>query len=147
MGGALAKRALVLLDSGRREEMPALVDKVLTLQDEQGALYYIWLVDLAWALVALGREEEMPTAGRGGVWLEAGELIVRGEFDAAAAILEEAGLGTDAAYARLRTAEQLADAGRHAEAKPHLDRALAFYRGVGATRYVRRAEALLPASA
>jgi hypothetical protein len=42
---------------------------------------------------------------------------------------------------------RLVDAGRRAEAGGQLARALAFYRSVGATRYVGRAEALLPASA
>jgi hypothetical protein len=54
---------------------------------------------------------------------------------------------THEAYARLRAAEQLASEGRGVEAQPHLERALAFYRSVGASRYVRRGEALLPASA
>jgi hypothetical protein len=47
---------------------------------------------------------------------------------------------TDEAYARLRAAEE----GGGTE---QLDRALEFYGGVAATAYVRRAEALLPASA
>jgi hypothetical protein len=37
--------------------------------------------------------------------------------------------------------------GRRAEADEQLQQALAFYRSVGATRYVRECEALLPASA
>jgi hypothetical protein len=45
--------------------------------------------------------------------------------------------------ARLRAAEQLSGAAAQAQLEP----ALAFYRNVGATRYVRQAEALLPASA
>ena len=51
------------------------------------------------------------------------------------------------ADARLRAAEQHAAAGRRAEASAELDRALAFYRSVGATRYIRQGEALLAASA
>jgi len=37
--------------------------------------------------------------------------------------------------------------GRRAEADEQLQRALGFYRSVGATRYVREAEALLAATA
>jgi hypothetical protein len=37
--------------------------------------------------------------------------------------------------------------GHAADAQQHLDRALEFYRSVGATTYVRRAEALLAESA
>ena len=39
-------------------------------------------------------------------------------------------------------AEQLVAEGRHAEADAQLERALAFWRSVGATRYIRQAEAL-----
>jgi hypothetical protein len=41
----------------------------------------------------------------------------------------------------------LVDAGRRAEADVQLGRALAFYRGVGARRYVLEGETLLAASA
>jgi hypothetical protein len=47
---------------------------------------------------------------------------------------------TDEAYARLRAAEQ-------GEGREQLDRALAFFHSVRATAFVRRAEALLPATA
>jgi class 3 adenylate cyclase len=47
----------------------------------------------------------------------------------------------------LRAARELVSAGRRAEADEQLRRALAFYRMVGATRYVREGEALLAASA
>ena len=53
------------------------------------------------------------------------------------------GLHTEAAYARQRAAERLTGADRAALLEP----ALAFYRSVGATAYVVRAESLLPASA
>jgi hypothetical protein len=48
---------------------------------------------------------------------------------------------------RLRGAEALVQAGRRAEADAMLQQALAFYRSVGATRYLREAEALFAASA
>ena len=51
------------------------------------------------------------------------------------------------AYARLRVARQLVEEGRRAEADVQLQRSLAFWREVGATRYVREGEALLAASA
>jgi class 3 adenylate cyclase len=47
----------------------------------------------------------------------------------------------------LREPSELVSAGRRAEADEQLRRALAFYRLVGATRYVREGEALLAASA
>jgi hypothetical protein len=147
IGPPLALRARVLLDSGRPSDVKGLVDQVLMLQDEHGALYYTWLIELAWLLLDLGREAEMPTAARGGVWLEVSRAIVRGKLVEAADELERIGFRVDEAYARLRIAEKLASGGRHAEAKPQLDRALAFYRSVGADAYLRRGEKLLLASA
>ena len=52
-----------------------------------------------------------------------------------------------AAFYHLCAAEQLVAEGRRAEADEQLRPALAFYRGVGATRYLREGEALLAASA
>jgi hypothetical protein len=48
-----------------------------------------------------------------------------------------------AADARWLAAETLAAVGRRGEAEAELEQALAFYRSVGATRYVREAERLL----
>ena len=50
------------------------------------------------------------------------------------------------AHDRLHAAKALAADGRRAEADVQLRRALAFYRSVGATRYVREGEALLAAA-
>jgi hypothetical protein len=61
--------------------------------------------------------------------------------------LDQIGLRSDEAHIRLRAARELVGAGRRAEADEQLRRALAFYRIVGATRYVREGEALLAASA
>jgi hypothetical protein len=62
-------------------------------------------------------------------------------------VLSATDLRSEEAYVSLRAAEQFASAGRDSEAQPLLERALAFYRAVGASSYVRRGEALLPASA
>ena len=52
----------------------------------------------------------------------------------------------DEASARLCAAEALVREGRRAEADTELNLALAFWRSVGATAYVREAEALLAAA-
>jgi len=52
----------------------------------------------------------------------------------------------DEAVARLEAARQLAAAGRLREADVQLERGLAFFRAVGATKMVRDAEALLSAA-
>jgi len=56
------------------------------------------------------------------------------------------GGSSEEAVVRLLAAQQLADAGRLAEADVQLQRALAFYRAVGATRVVAEAEALFAAA-
>jgi hypothetical protein len=57
------------------------------------------------------------------------------------------GAVTEEARDRLWLAEALIDQNRRAEADVELQRALVFYRSVGATRYIREAEGLLAASA
>jgi tetratricopeptide (TPR) repeat protein len=136
----LSGSARFLLELGRRDEADALVDEYFA----QHAHHYTALIDIAWLLRDLARPE---TIAGGGIWGAAGRLILRDEFESAADLLAEKGLHTDEAYARLRVAEQLASEGRGAEAQPQLERALAFYRTVGAASYVRRGEALLRASA
>ena len=81
------------------------------------------------------------------VHAEAAQAIVRGDYRRAADVLEEIGYRPGEAYARLRAAKQLVEEGRRAEADVELQRSLAFWREVGATRYVREGEALLAASA
>ncbi len=81
------------------------------------------------------------------VWIEAARLHHAGTPAAAAEVLQRAGSRTDAARTRLTAAERYQAAARHAEADEQLHEALAFYRGVGATRYVRLGERLLAASA
>jgi len=80
-------------------------------------------------------------------WTDAVRAYGQRDFAAAAEILRRIGTRPDEAEARLRGAEELVAQGRRAEADEQLQQALAFYRSVGASRYVRECEALLPASA
>ncbi len=80
-------------------------------------------------------------------WVRAAIAALDGDFVGAADIAGEDGLVVDEAELRLRAAQVLVAEGRRAEADVQLQRALAFYRSVGATRYAREAEALLAASA
>ena len=72
----------------------------------------------------------------------AAQAIVTGDFGRAAAVLAEIAFRPGEAYTRLRAAEELAGAGRTAEAEAHLEPALDFYREVGATRFIGEGEAL-----
>ena len=92
--------------------------------------------------VWLRKHESFAEAGR--VW--AAQLVYRGRAADAADLYEHIAWPEDVAVARLLAAEQLLEAGRRAEADVQLEGALAFYRRAGATRIVRRAEALLAAA-
>ena len=106
---------------------------------------------LTWVASGLGRAAEVSEfAERDPVdsdWLRAVRAIAAGDLRRAAEIYDEMGALSAAAFYHLRAADQLVAEGRRAEADEQLRPALAFYRGVGATRYVREGEALLAASA
>jgi class 3 adenylate cyclase/tetratricopeptide (TPR) repeat protein len=138
LGPALTGYARFLVEAGRREQANALVDEYL----ELGVYLYAAMIDLGWLLHDLERSETVPE-DKGGVWGTAGLMVARGDFEAAADVLGDKGFRTEEAYARLRAAELLSGSARAAQ----LERALGFYRSVGASAYVRRAEALLAASA
>jgi tetratricopeptide (TPR) repeat protein len=147
LGPSLASLARAFVEEGRDAEAFPLVDEVLALTDENGvALYFGWLIDLGWLIHDLGRAD-MPPPSRAKLWAEAATAITEGDLVRAAEVLGETELMSEEAYARLRAAELLASQGRNAEAQFHLERALSFYRSVGATAYLRRAEAVMPASA
>jgi class 3 adenylate cyclase/tetratricopeptide (TPR) repeat protein len=80
-------------------------------------------------------------------WMTAARAFSVGDFRRAAEICAEIGSKPDEAHARLRAAEQFVEQGRRAEADHQLQKVLAFYRSVDATRYIREGEALLAATA
>ena len=79
--------------------------------------------------------------------LGAAYAYASGDFAHGADTCATIGSPNDEALARLRTAQALIEEGRRAEADGQLQRALTYYRAVGATRYIREGEALLAASA
>jgi class 3 adenylate cyclase/tetratricopeptide (TPR) repeat protein len=111
-----------------------------------------WLGDLVVPLPALGRQGEFLEAVAQSTkfptpWRVAAAAYASGDFLHAAEVYEDIGALPDAAFARLRAAESLVGAGRRTEADAELQRALSFWRSVGATAYVREGEALLAESA
>jgi tetratricopeptide (TPR) repeat protein len=140
----LALRARLLADSGRREAAADLLAELTALLAERAYTPSGWALDLTFTLDDLGRSDEaaaliarLEPRTR---WLDAATAYARGDRLVAAEILAEMGDPTDEAYVRLRAAEL---GGQREQIAP----ALAFFRSVGATALVRRAEALLPASA
>ena len=152
---ALTVRGMVLLAHGQREEASRLVSEMLA----RGQLLVTGLlhlhltvtpIELAWLLRDLGREAELLSAletAPATPWLEAARAIAGGDSTDAIDLVVRMGAQPVEAYARLRTAVELARAGHHADSDEHLRAALAFYRSVGAKRYVAQAEELLAASA
>jgi DNA-binding SARP family transcriptional activator len=144
LGRSLATLGRVHVEQGRRAEAEPIMDELSTLVDESGlALRWRGFIDYAWLIHDLGRPE-MPPVVPYPVWSDPAQAIARGDLAMAAELLAASELKTDAAYARLRAAEQLAAEGRQAEAHKHAERAAEFYRLVGATAYLCRAEALAP---
>jgi thioredoxin-like negative regulator of GroEL len=147
-----ARAAFGLLAEGRSEEASELLSGVLELGERMiPVLNDSPIVDGAWVAHDLGRGEEYLTrieqTGRTGAWAEAAAAICASDFLAAAETCREIGYRPGEAYARLRTARELVEEGRRAEADAELQRAVGFWREVGAVRYVREGEALLAASA
>jgi tetratricopeptide (TPR) repeat protein len=154
LGIALLGQARVLLEQGReqgRDEASALVrealdfgDRLIYVLNDAGIVHGAWIAhDLG-----LGDAYRALAASAPDIpWVRAATAICSGDFGQAAEVLEEIGYRPGEAYARLRAAKELVEAGRRAEADAQLQRALAFWREVGATRYVREGEALLAASA
>jgi ATP/maltotriose-dependent transcriptional regulator MalT len=141
---ALAIHAHVLALAGRHAEAGPLADELMRLVTEREYHGNRWAIALAFALDELGRPRDasavLAPLANPTLWRKAALAYIDGDRAGAADILGEMGNHTDEAYARLRGAEE----GAGAEQR---DRALAFYRGVGAAAHVRRVEALLSASA
>jgi DNA-binding SARP family transcriptional activator/class 3 adenylate cyclase/tetratricopeptide (TPR) repeat protein len=105
--------------------------------------------EVAWTFVALSRGQEWIEAlpHTETPWLRAAILFMSGDLEGAANVCGAIGAATQEARDRLWLAEALIAQDRRAEADIQLQRALAFYRSVGATRYIREGEALLAVSA
>src|SRR5579884_14313 len=150
---ALGTAAELHVDIGRTDEAAALADELLEhvrRGEERGPLEE-WAAALALTLHALGRAGELrdvvATAQLETRWADALRHVAAGELAAAADALHDVGDLPHEAKARLLSAEELAASGRGREAAEELERALAFYRSVGATFFVARAEAVLSATA
>lgn len=141
----------MLLAQGRREVASSLASEVLA----RGSVLVPALlelhapvtpIELAWLLRDLGQEAELLHALESAPstpWLKAASAIARGDFLHGTELASRIGALSVAAYARLRTAQELARLRRHAEANEQLAPALVFFSKVGATRYIAQAEEAL----
>jgi class 3 adenylate cyclase/tetratricopeptide (TPR) repeat protein len=145
---ALARSIRLSAEAGAVDEAQALADELLAAPCTEPFA----ATEIAWAGEALGRDVEvraavLDNAPRYTRWHHAAEAILDRYYLRAEELLDEIGHMPEIAYARLRAAEQLLDQGRRAEADQQLQKALAFYRSVDATRYIREGEALLAETA
>jgi hypothetical protein len=145
---ALAVAAFVKLCAGQPEAATALVDELLEHMDWRSPSTYLYVTPLFGVVLhALGRpgalERRVAGARARTPWLEAGVAAAAGDFAGAAEVYQRIGARPDEAYARLKAAGTLLAQGRGGEASAQLERALAFFRAVGATAYEREARALL----
>jgi hypothetical protein len=140
IAGSLCAQASILFAVGQGEralsafdEMLAFGAALLPALNTTGTL-----PEFTWLAIGLGRRADaeealsIPGARR---WAAVAKAILGGDAASAADLLAEIGHRPAEAYARLRAGGA------------QVQTALAFYRSVGATRYVREAEALLAASA
>jgi DNA-binding SARP family transcriptional activator len=139
---ALAFQARVMLATDRHAEAAKPLDELLA--GLAGRLLNPSIgVDLAVDMVELGRPAELLDDAPPSPWLAAARAFVAGDPRRAAAIYAEIGARPDEAYARLTAARRLLGDGRLAEGRTELDRALGFYREVGATTHLAAATELL----
>ena len=148
---ALAGCTHVFVLESERDKAVALARELLDALGRGVALQFavVNLPAFASALATLDLAPELVGALAGQLetpWTEAVRAYAQAGFAAAAEILHRTGSRPEEAEARLRAAEQLVAAGRPEEADQQLQQALAFYRSVKATRFVRECEALLTAS-
>jgi predicted ATPase/class 3 adenylate cyclase len=144
---AFGSAARMYTELGREEEARALLDELLPVLPGTGE----WkLGDSAFVAERLGRSaelrkliEDLPLEQ----WRRVILAILDREYEAAADQFRQMGAVEYEADARLRAAKQLLAEGRSAEADVQLQTALAFWRSVGATRYIRECEVLLAESA
>jgi class 3 adenylate cyclase/tetratricopeptide (TPR) repeat protein len=134
----------------RLEEGRRIFDELMSMKDFSSNIMF-WLADLVPAAERLDRREEMHAALAATKsrlpWFEVGRMLLDHDYVEAAERYEGMGAAYPAARTRLQAAKELVDHGRRAEADEQLHKALAFFRSVGATRFVREGESLLAASA
>jgi len=142
----LVEAARVYVAAGRVDEARAFAKEAFAV----APLSYT-LSDLAWHAVELDcaseldeRLERNPMQTK---WGDLTRALLQRDFVTAADVLYDIGVLNEEALARLRAAEQLVAGGRRAEADEQLKKSLAFWRSVGATRYIREGEALLAMTA
>jgi tetratricopeptide (TPR) repeat protein len=147
----LLRYARMLNATGRTDDANDVFDEVMTAIENLGDPE---ISHVSYVARALGREIEVSAAlerylaGRAETrWLKVTRTFLGGDLVGAADLLAEIGNLAMEAYVRFAAAKDLVERGLRHEADEQLQKALAFWRSVGATRYIREGEALLAATA
>jgi hypothetical protein len=146
----LVHSAHVLAITGDVVAATQLYDELLSHDKTTVDMMSVEFVDLADTGDLIGRREELASwLGRiaPSPWIEAGRALLDDDYDTALQILIARNAHRCVALVRLRAAQAGARTGSPANWTEHLHEALALFRAQGAVRYVREAEALLPATA
>jgi tetratricopeptide (TPR) repeat protein len=148
---ALGSLAELLAREGRTMEARTLLAEALDLCRGLETPYYTMGICMAIPVLDTGLQdaalEIFGPHERKDVWTDVTVTAWRGDLAAAAEALGRYGARWPEADFRLRAAAQLRLQGEHAGANEQLERALAFFREVGATQRIREAEKLLSATA
>ena len=140
-------RGLALL--GKTDEAQALAREAIELAEEhvENAVIFWMFNPVARQLGLRQQVRDLVEQASASPWKEVALAGAGGDFSRAADLFAAYGSPTHEAEARLCAAEELIEAGQRAAGEAELQKALAFYRKVGATRYIQQGEALLAASA
>jgi len=146
--GVIGRALRVYVELGRIAQAKQLAEETIAVW--RGDAHY-YFEEFVWIADAIGQEEAVrrliESVPRQTEFTDAALSFLEGDYESAADVYRRKGWLADEAAARLRAAERLVSEGRRAEADIQLQRALAFYRSVGATRFVHEAEALLAKTA
>ena len=143
----LANCAATLAGQGDRDRALVMLHEVVGLTREHGmcsglAICGLFADELGMADELGAAIEKAPGAEFRG-WQDVFLLVLAGDLRAAAERFAAMGNATFEARQRLHAGERLLASGQRAAGDVELQKALAFYRSVGATFFVERAEALL----
>jgi hypothetical protein len=104
-------------------------------------------VDLAWGANELGRTSEVRAVlnglRRSSRWIAPARALLDEDFVSAADLFGEMGATAEEALARSKAAKGLLAEGRRDDAETQMAQSVAFWRSVGAVRYITEAETLL----
>jgi tetratricopeptide (TPR) repeat protein len=137
-----AQDALCHASLGHTELAAQAVDRWCAMDQQGAAEVNIWVATGAWLAGHTEPFVSRAPQSASSPWYEAATAIAGGQLGPAADILQRIGSLSNEALTRLLWAEHLAGEGRHAEAAPHLERALEIYQAEGATNRIVQAKAI-----